>query len=122
MNKPLNDEFDARVWAAEFKRLNPGSDEELMLTWFANAIMAGYDHAMREARAIERVEPKESVWIPVSERLPEPDTVVLWTGYYRDSEGIWRAAYSYTNPTNAAIWQKGDPANRRVVRVEVPNP
>ena len=42
--------FDARVWAAEFCRLFPGSDEELMIAWFANALMRGYDEASREWR------------------------------------------------------------------------
>jgi len=43
----LTDEFDARVWAREFVRLNSASDEAMMLAWFANALMAGYDHARR---------------------------------------------------------------------------
>lgn len=37
--------MDAAVWAAEYVKLNPGADEGLMLSWFANAIMAGYDTA-----------------------------------------------------------------------------
>jgi hypothetical protein len=42
----LHETFDARVWAAEFvKRF--GGDEELMIGWFANAIMAGYDIGRR---------------------------------------------------------------------------
>lgn len=45
-------EFDAHKWAQEFKRLYPESDEELMLAWFANAIMAGYDKAKAEDQAI----------------------------------------------------------------------
>lgn len=43
--------FDALDWAREFMRLlidgtfarNGGLDESLMLTWFANALMRGYD-------------------------------------------------------------------------------
>jgi len=35
-------EFDAMKWATEFVRMH-GGDESLMLGWFANAIMAGYD-------------------------------------------------------------------------------
>jgi hypothetical protein len=36
---------DARNWAAAFTQLNGDKpiDEGLMLAWFANAIMAGYD-------------------------------------------------------------------------------
>lgn len=51
--------FDARVWAAEFCRRNPGSDYELMLTWFSNALMAGWDeHRFRSAeykRSVRRI-------------------------------------------------------------------
>lgn len=48
----LHGQFDARVWAREFARcvaLNPTLpfDEGTMLGWFANAIMAGHDHATR---------------------------------------------------------------------------
>lgn len=47
----LHSTMDAKVWAQEFMRLrrdNPESlDEGLMLAWFANAIMCGYDEACR---------------------------------------------------------------------------
>ena len=43
--------FDARDWAEAFCKLNPGVDEGLMIAWFANALMRGYDeHAARAAR------------------------------------------------------------------------
>ena len=50
----LHDEFDAWVWAKEFCRIYESDPdlnitEDWMATWFANAIMAGYDHAKREA-------------------------------------------------------------------------
>ena len=39
--------FEARDWAEAFVKMH-GGDEELMLTWFANALMRGYDeHASR---------------------------------------------------------------------------
>ena len=43
-------EWDARLWAAEFKRIFPDTvpDEGTMLGWFANAILTGYDYAKRE--------------------------------------------------------------------------
>lgn len=48
----LNDTTDALVWAKEFMKTleNPDVelDEEMMLSWFANAIMAGYDEARRK--------------------------------------------------------------------------
>lgn len=43
----LHQTTDASEWAREFKRLFPDSDESLMLTWFANAIMVGHDAAKR---------------------------------------------------------------------------
>jgi len=40
--------MDAVVWAKEFVRINPNSTpEDVMLAWFANAIMAGFDEARR---------------------------------------------------------------------------
>lgn len=46
----LNDCFDARVWAKEFCKLNTASDEGTMISWFANAIMAGYDYAIHHGK------------------------------------------------------------------------
>lgn len=44
--------FDARDWAAAFCKINPGADEGTMITWFANALMRGYDeHAARSAKS-----------------------------------------------------------------------
>lgn len=44
--------MDARVWAQKWMetiRENPEipNDEGAMIGWFANAIMAGYDHALK---------------------------------------------------------------------------
>lgn len=44
---------DAQVWAKEFMNVWQNEpidimDEEMMLGWFANAIMAGYDEARRK--------------------------------------------------------------------------
>lgn len=41
--------FDARDWAEAFCKINPGIDEGVMLSWFANALMRGFDE--RAARA-----------------------------------------------------------------------
>lgn len=43
--KPFDQTMDAKLWAQEFVRLFPAHDEGLMLAWFANAIMRGYDNA-----------------------------------------------------------------------------
>lgn len=46
--------MDAKLWADEFVKLNPGADHDLMLGWFANAIMAGYDTAQHRASRSEK--------------------------------------------------------------------
>ena len=46
-----NQSFDAREWAQEFCRLNTATSEGTMIGWFSNALMAGYDHAMRRRQA-----------------------------------------------------------------------
>lgn len=51
----LNDNMDAQAWAKEFMRIWSGHvigegdtvDEGLMIGWFANAIMCGYDASSR---------------------------------------------------------------------------
>lgn len=47
----LTQVFDAKVWAQEFCKVHSNFDEQTMIAWFANAIMAGYDHARRENNA-----------------------------------------------------------------------
>jgi len=44
---------DAQYWAQEFMKIWENEpidtlDEDMMLAWFANAIMAGYDEARRK--------------------------------------------------------------------------
>ena len=58
--KKLRNTMDASVWAAEFVG-HFGGDEGLMLGWFANAIMCGYDHAKREIAALPSSEPAPKV-------------------------------------------------------------
>lgn len=41
--KPLNNDMNAQRWAKEFVELH-GGDEDLMRSWFANAIMCGWDN------------------------------------------------------------------------------
>lgn len=44
--------FDARDWAEAFCKVNPSVDEGEALTWFANALMRGFDeHAARSQRS-----------------------------------------------------------------------
>ena len=54
----LNDTFDAAIWTEEWLKTieeKPGisTDEGAMISWFANAIMAGYDYAYREMKGEE---------------------------------------------------------------------
>lgn len=53
----LYGQFDARVWAQEFLKINPdcGVDEGSLIGWFANAIMTGYDKAHNDAYTQLRV-------------------------------------------------------------------
>lgn len=50
--------FDARDWAKAFLRFNPDSNvsEDVMLGWFANALMRGFDEctarSQREVNAV----------------------------------------------------------------------
>lgn len=46
--------MDAKVWADEFMKMNPPITHGLMLGWFANAIMAGYDTAQQRAAPSEK--------------------------------------------------------------------
>ena len=39
--------FDARDWAAAFCKRHPEIDEGLMLSWFAAALMRGYDQGRK---------------------------------------------------------------------------
>ena len=48
----LRSTIDASVWASEFVKVH-GGDEDLMIAWFANAIMAGYDEGQRRIKAEE---------------------------------------------------------------------
>ena len=41
----LHNTMDAKIWAEEYRKRFPESDEGAMLTWFANSIMCGWDHA-----------------------------------------------------------------------------
>lgn len=38
--------FDAKDWAEAFCKRHPTMDEGTMLTWFANALMRGYDEGV----------------------------------------------------------------------------
>jgi hypothetical protein len=48
--------FDAKDWAEHFCKLNPEmkDKEDLMMVWFANALMRGYDEGLsRMAKKVE---------------------------------------------------------------------
>lgn len=53
--KNLTDCFDAKVWTDEWLKTikdkpHIPTDEGTMLSWFANAIMAGHDHAYQKIK------------------------------------------------------------------------
>jgi hypothetical protein len=80
--------MDAKVWAIEFMRLYRENaldptwvDEGLMIGWFANAIMAGYDESQR--RAIQQRERLvDSVKVLADCLLPTKDS------YRKDDERV----------------------------------
>lgn len=41
--------FDARDWAEAFCERNPTIDRDVMIGWFANALMRGYDQRASES-------------------------------------------------------------------------
>ena len=47
-------EFDAMKWAKEFCRITGFKDEEFVHSWFASAIMTGYDNANQKKHAEEK--------------------------------------------------------------------
>lgn len=60
-NSDLVDEFDAQVWAKRWLEIiaeNPTipTDEGAMISWFANAIMSGYDKGKRDEQKRDIVE------------------------------------------------------------------
>ena len=57
----LHDTADAQIWTQEWLKVvkkDPSipTDEGTMLGWFANAIMAGYDYALRTVDKDGKVE------------------------------------------------------------------
>lgn len=71
----LHDTSDAAVWADEFQRivLDGGIevDKGLMLGWFANAIMAGHDHALRKYSSIPMTEERRHAPFTFSYHRPD---------------------------------------------------
>ena len=52
--KGLPHSMDGRFWAESLCEVRSTYDVELMHTWFANAIMAGYDEAQRRGELVEK--------------------------------------------------------------------
>lgn len=77
----LHNTMDAQVWTKEFMRLFGGKletiDEALMLGWFANAIMAGYDTAMQRQPDLTDIQ-------NVYERYNHLDTILSDTKFLGD--------------------------------------
>jgi hypothetical protein len=72
-------EFDGSKWAEEFMRLfghrKDDIDEGLMLGWFCNAIMTGFDeHARRHPSQAELVAALRAVTDLLEQRLGEFET------------------------------------------------
>ncbi len=89
--------MDAKVWAEEFAKMYPMIWREggavtdvtdVMIGWFANAIMAGYDTAMAKTTQSETA---SSQWIACTARMPPDETpvLVLRNGEIRMGELRW---------------------------------
>lgn len=90
--------MDAAPWAKAFSSVS-GIDEGWALTWFANAIMAGYDAAKRQA---ERPDLLHGALMALMERTPTPDerpeawekvlpsgaTLLAIVGHHRDGVAV----------------------------------
>jgi len=65
--------MDAALWAKAFCLICPemASREDVMIGWFANALMAGWDHHGWKIDA-------ERKPIPITERLPGPEDCAPW--------------------------------------------
>ncbi len=61
--------FDARDWAEAYVKLH-GGDLDLMTTWFANALMRGYDQR-------DEIHPREYKWQDIK-TAPRDGTKVLY--------------------------------------------
>lgn len=101
---PLNEDMDAMRWAREFcAQFKVWSDkgvesdpEGLMVAWFANAIMAGYDNATRKARAaLAAAQPEEVA--PADERgwlieMRFGGGLLWWSGEFDRARDDFRGA------------------------------
>lgn len=98
----LHDTFDAEIWAAEFQRsvIDRGVhiDKELMLAWFANAIMAGHDYARNHPSTTE-----STVLMTAEEREHKPFTF----SYHRPDGGYTENPDESTGflPLEEAVFQ-----------------
>jgi hypothetical protein len=71
--------FDARDWAEEFceifrKKSEMCCDEEIMMGWFANAIMAGWDEMGRR-----KAKEDENRWVYVLTNSQTGETVAIYS-------------------------------------------
>lgn len=116
----LHGTMDAQVWATEFCRLNNAADHGMMLAWFANAIMAGYDHAKREAppatgegqqqdEDLGAVREQASAWLKVYWLLSE-----LRPGFYnKGASGMESALIEIRELAQQARASLSSPAERQ---------
>jgi len=85
--KALVGQFDARIWATEFNKMLVSKniqplDPGLLLGWFANAIMAGYDHRAKTEITTSEVEQSLDKFTYHSHKEKQPR--IIWTKETRD--------------------------------------
>jgi len=90
--------MDAQQWANAFCKQFPGPDPDLMIAWFANAIMAGYDTAQQRAAAPQQQgEPVTSEWQP------------KFYGYNEEKCGCQYALYKLQVTDCGGEWDPSNP-------------
>jgi len=107
---------DAMIWVDEWARIikeNPkiSTDQGTMLTWFANAIMAGYDHAVRQYetdtvdKSLADTQPIK-VCYTAEEIMPisgKPDDYSLYW-VFDANDKLWRKAEKFYE----SLWSDGN--------------
>lgn len=120
--KHLNEDLDARRWAREFNEVMAKEeccklDEGLLVGWFANAIMCGFDEAKRRAlpeAATNRNDIIEECAKVCDQRAEEGDqeaamfsdggpeaNIRYWTHYADTTRALAEAIRALKSPTDS---------------------
>ena len=117
--------MDAKVWTDEFMatkaRLgNKEFDHAMMLSWFANAIMAGFDEANRRAqRALDAERERVAFLDKKNVALVEASNLVLKVKAEQDAQlATLQAQVKQLGRTLADVYQQRDGLQAQLRQVE----